>query len=164
MTLKNLSELLETLKKDELELFNIKNLNLTTKFKNLNETCIYSLLYIIHFLENNGYTLTHICLNDFKMHDQYLFLIKDHHIVELIKDEYTYIKGPNEKTEFIPNDIKHMNNKTMLYKSVGLFMYYILQRKIKRNLTDKDLDEIYYSKPYFFIKNTIDNNPCLIYI
>ena len=38
MTLKNLSELLETLKKDELELFNIKNLNLTTKFKNLNET------------------------------------------------------------------------------------------------------------------------------
>ena len=163
MSLKNL---LETLQNYEIELFNIKNLNLTTKFKNLNETCIYSLLYIIHFLENNGYTLTHICLNDFKLHDQFLFLIKENHIVQLVKDEYTYTKTKPtyEKTEFIPNDIKELNNKTMLYKSVGLFMYYINQGKIKRNLTDKDLDPLYYSKPYYFIKNTIDNNPCLIYI
>lgn len=156
--------LLETLKEDELELFNIKPLSLTTKYKTLNETCIYSLLYIIHFLEKNGYTLTHICLNDFEIHDQFLFLIKDTHIVELKNDEYTYINTKRERIEFIPKEIKHTNHKTMLYKSVGLFMYYLIQKKVKNSLTEKDMDEIYYSKPYFFIKNTIDNNPCLIYI
>jgi hypothetical protein len=164
MTLKNLNELLETIQKDEMKLYNIKNLNLTTKFKNLNESCIYSLLYIIHVLEQNNYTLTHICLNDFKLHDQHLFLIKDTHIVELNNDTYKYIVLKDEKLEFIPNDIKETNHKSMLYKSVGLFVYYIIQKKIKSNLTEKDLDEIYYSKPYFFIKNTLDNNPCLIYI
>ena len=161
MSFKNL---LETLKTDEMELFNIKQLNLTTRFKNLNETCIYSLLFIIFFLEQNGYTLTHICLNDFEIHEQNLFLIKDDHIVELKNDTYTYTKSKKEKIEFLPNDIKEANNKTILYKSVGLFMYYLIKHKIKSSITEKDLDEIYYSKPYFFIKNTIDNNPCLIYI
>ena len=161
MTLKNL---LESLEKDEMTIFKIKSLSLTTKFKNLKEECIYSLLYIIHFLEMNGYMLTHICLNDFQVHDQYLFLIKDTHIVELNKDQYTYTVLKNEKIEFIPNDIKDTNHKSMLYKSVGLFMYYLIQKKIKNVITEKDLDEIYYSKAYFFIKNTIDNNPCLIYI
>jgi len=161
MTLKTL---LEELKKDEIELFNITQINLTKKYKNLNETCIYSLLYIIHFLEKNGYTLTHICLNDFEICDQYLFLVKDVHIVELTNDEYIYIKTNKEKIEFIPSDITYKNNKTMLYKSVGLFMYYLITKKIKRIIPEKELNELYYSKPYFFIKNTIDNNPCLIYI
>jgi len=161
MSFKNL---LETLKTDEMELFNINQLNLTTRFKNLNETCIYSLLFIIFFLEQKGYTLTHICLNDFEIHEQNLFLIKDEHIVELKNNTYTYTKTKKGKIEFIPNDIKEVNNKTMLYKSVGLFMYYLIQHKIKASITEKELDEIYYSKPYFFIKNTIDNNPCLIYI
>ena len=141
MTLKNL---LESLEKDEMTIFKIKSLSLTTKFKNLKEECIYSLLYIIHFLEMNGYTLTHICLNDFQVHDQYLFLIKDTHIVELNKDQYTYTALKNEKIEFIPNDIKDTNHKSMLYKSVGLFMYYLIQKKIKNVITEKDLDEIYY--------------------
>ena len=43
-------------------------------------------------------------------------------------------------------------------------MYYLIKQKIKREITDKDLNDIYYSKPYFFIKNTLDNSPCLIYI
>jgi hypothetical protein len=52
----------------------------------------------------------------------------------------------------------------MLYKSVGLFMYYLVTQKIKNKLTDKDLNLIYYIKPYFFIKNTMDHNPCLIFL
>ena len=133
MTLKNLNELLETIQTDEMKLYNIKNLDLTTKFKNLNESCIYSLLYIIHVLEQNNYTLTHICLNDFKLHDQHLFLIKDTHIVELNNDKYNYVVLKNEKIEFIPNDIKETNHKTMLYKSVGLFVYYIIQKNQTKN-------------------------------
>ena len=109
--------------------------------------------------------MTHICLNDFEVYDQYLFLVKDTHIVELVNDTYMYIPLPKEKIEFIPKDISHSNHKYILYKSVGLFMYYLVTRKIKNKITEKELDVLYYSKPYFFIKNTIDNKqPCLIYL
>jgi len=161
------TKLLNLLKEYQINVFNInsKHLNLTNKYKYLNETCIFSLLCIIHYLEINGYTLTHICLNDFEVYDQYLFLVKDTHIVELVNDTYIYTPLPKEKIEFIPKDISHNNHKYILYKSVGLFMYYLVTRKIKNKITEKELDVLYYSKPYFFIKNTIDNKqPCLIYL
>ena len=124
--------------------------------------------YVSHSLFNYHNEITqqikNICLNDFEFHDQVLFLVKDTHIVELINNEYVYDVKPKEKIEFIPKDIQDKNNIQMLYKSVGLFMYYLVTQKIKREINDKDLSTIYYSKPYFFIKNTLDTNPCLIYI
>ncbi len=85
-----MKNILTEMKKDELELFNISKPQLTSKYKKLNELCIYSLLFILNFLEQKGYTLTHICLNDFEVHDQVLFLVKDTHIVELYDDTYIY--------------------------------------------------------------------------
>lgn len=159
-----MKNILTEMKKDELELFNISKPQLTSKYKKLNELCIYSLLFILNFLEQKGYTLTHICLNDFEVHDQVLFLVKDTHIVELYDDTYIYEPSQKEKIEFIPDDIQYKNHKTILYKSVGLFMFYLITKKIRSKISNAELDELYYSKPYFFIKNTIDNDPCLIYL
>ena len=160
----SLKTLLESLKNEEIKLYKITKLSLQNSYNKLNEICINSLLFILYYLEKNNYTLSHICLNDFEFHDQVLFLVKDTHIVELINNEYVYDVKPTEKIEFIPQDIQDKNNIQMLYKSVGLFMYYLVTQKIKREINDKDLSTIYYSKPYFFIKNTLDTNPCLIYI
>ncbi len=159
-----MKNILTEMKKDELELFNISKPQLTSKYKKLNELCIYSLLFIVNFLEQKGYTLTHICLNDFEVHDQILFLVKDTHIVELYDDTYIYEPSQKEKIEFIPDDIQYKNHKTTLYKSVGLFMFYLITKKIKSKISNAELEDLYYSKPYFFIKNTMDNDPCLIYL
>ncbi len=152
------------MKKDEIELFNLSKPQLITKYKHLNELCIYSLLFIIDFLYKNGYTLTHICLTDFAVHDQILFLVKDIHIIELYDDTYIYEPSQKEKVEFIPDDIQYKNHKTILYKSVGLFMFYLITKKIRSKIPNAELDALYYSKPYFFIKNTMDIDPCLIYL
>jgi hypothetical protein len=153
------------MKKDEMELFNIKSFKSTAKYKHLNESCIYSLIFIVSFLEQRGVTLTHICLNDFEVHDQALFLVKDTHIVELYDETYIYEPLPKEKVEFIPDDIQYKNHKTILYKSVGLFMFYLITKKIRSKISNGELEELYYSKPYFFIKNAMDtNDPCLIYL
>lgn len=159
----SIKTLLNYLKSEEATFFKIKP-QLNTKYKKLNETCIYSLIFIIHFLEFNGFTLTHICLNDFEVHDQILFLIKDTHIVELIDDYYIYNETSKEKIEFIPNNIAHKNNKKFLYVSVGLFMYYLITKQIKNVITNDELNLLEYSKPYYFIKNTFDKDPCLIYL
>ena len=156
--------ILSEIKKNEMELFNISKPVLTTKYRKLNELCIYSLLFIVSFLEQNGLTLTHICLNDFEVHDQILVLVKDTHIVELYDDTYIYEAGQKEKIEFIPDDIQYKNHKTILYKSVGLFMFYLITKKIRSKISKDELEELYYSKPYFFIKNTMDIDPCLIYL
>ena len=160
----SLKTLLETLKNSQMKLFNLKKIELNKKYKLLNENCIYSLLFIIDFLEKNGYILTHICLNDFEIFEQNLFLINDINIVELKDNTYYYTNKDKDQLQFIPKEITYKNNKTILYKSVGLFMYYLITQKIKNKLNEKDLNVIYYSKPYFFIKNTMDINPCLIYI
>jgi hypothetical protein len=159
----SIKTLLNHLKSEEETFFKIKP-HLNTKYKKLNETCIYSLIFIIKFLEYNGYTLTHICLNDFEVHDQILFLIKDTHIVELYDDYYIYNETPKEKIEFLPITIAHKNNKKFLYVSVGLFMYYLITKQIKNDITEDELSKLEYSKPYYFIKNTFNKDPCLIYL
>ena len=153
------------MKKDQKELFNIKSLKLAAKYKGLNESCIYSLIFIVSFLEQKGLTLTHICLNDFEVHEQVLFLVKDTHIVELYDDTYIYEPLEKEKIEFIPDDIQYKNHKTILYKSVGLFMFYLITKKIRSKISNVELEALYYSKPYFFVKNSMDTiDPCLIYL
>ena len=82
-------------------------------------------------------------------------------VFSLMKNKW--IKKP-EKVEFIPDDIQYKNHKTILYKSVGLFMFYLITKKIRSKIPNAELDALYYSKPYFFIKNTMDVDPCLIYL
>ena len=148
---------LNILYEDQVKMFNLNNVKLTNNYRSLNEQCINSLLYIINYLQLNGYTLTHICLNDFKVFNQYLFLMRDTHIVEL--DKNTYIPSKKDGIEFIPISKNHM-----LYNSIGLFVYYLITKEVKTQLKEKDLSTIYYSKPYFFIKNIMGKEPCLIYL
>ena len=155
---------LNTLYEDQVKIFNLTNIKLTNSYRSLNEQCINSLLYIVTYLEFNGYTLTHICLNDFKVFNQYLFLMRDQNVVKLENNMYEYTATKKDGIEFIPKNISKKNHKSMLYNSIGLFMFYIITKEVKYNLKEKELDKIYYSKPYFFIKNIMGKEPCLIYL
>ena len=158
--------LLSELKTHQNAFFKIRPI-LNSNYKKLKVDCIYSLLFIIHFLEERGVTLTHICLTDFEVSDQYLYLIKDIHIVELIDDHYIYeSRAQLQKIgsyDFMPQ-LSHNNHKSQLYRSVGLFMFWILTHINKEFITEKDLEPYFYTKPYFFIKNTMEKIPCLIYL
>ena len=69
-----------------------------------------------------------------------------------------------QKLDFLPNNITYNNHKYVLYRSVGLFMFYLVTKKIRTHIPDAELDALYYTKPYFFIKNALDVEPCLIYL
>ena len=133
-------------------------------FKSLNyEDAIYSLLFIIHYLENNNYTLSHICLNDFIIEDNKLFLNSTSHVYD-IKGEYISYESKEKKgIEFFT---KHMNDsrihKSNVYESIGYFIYYLLFFKVKNDLNESDLETIFETKPYYFIMNGIKK--CFIYI
>ena len=100
----------------------------------------------------------------FKVFNQYLFLMRDQNIVKLENNMYEYRATKKDGIEFIPSNISKKNHKSMLYNSIGLFMFYIITKEVKHNLKEKELDKIYYSKPYFFIKNIMGKEPCLIYL
>ena len=156
--------LLHDLNTKELAFFKIKsktNPIYHTHYKKLTMDCIYSLLFIIYFLEERGYTLTHICLDDFEIVEQHLFLKKDTHLVTL-EDIYIYEPAEKKGIEFLP---KITRNKWQLHRSVGQFAFWILTHsEIKSEITERDLEPYYYTKPYFFIKNTMNHEPCLIYL
>ena len=83
--------------------------------------------------------------------------MRDTHIVELGNSKF--IQTKKDGIEFIP-----ISKKNMLYNSIGLFVYYLITKEVKNILKEKDLSTIYYSKPYFFIKNIMGKEPCLIYL
>ena len=81
--------MLKELKTAQIAYFKIKP-DVHTNYKQLKVECIYSLIFIISYLEDKGLTLSHISLNDFEVYDQYLFLKDEEHVVELVDDYYTY--------------------------------------------------------------------------
>lgn len=132
------------------------------------EQLILNLLYIINFLNHKNFTLTHICLSDFVLLENYFFLKKDTHLVKL--DEKKYFRNMYEENEDeIEFPTKELKTETRVslnetYKSVGLFVYYLYLNKIKDELTDHDLQKINGTKPYYFIKNTVYKIPYIIYL
>jgi hypothetical protein len=155
--------MLKELRSAQIAYFKIKPRDIHTNYKKLKVECIYSLLFIISYLEDKGFTLSHISLSDFEIYDQYLFLKHDEHVVELIDDYYMYeSKTKTNSTEFMPPPNPN-NYKTHLYKSVGQFIFWILTHK-NVEITEQNLEPFYYTKPYFFIKNAISSEPSLIYL
>jgi len=127
------------------------------------EDAIYSLLYIIHYLEKHDYTLTHICLQDFIVMDDKLFLNTSKHMVDVKGDYFSYQSIPKNGIEFVTNTMSENRiHKSNVYESIGYFIYYLLLRKVKKELSEKDLRPIFETKVYFFIKNAIDKS--LIYL
>jgi len=127
-------------------------------FKKLNyEDAIYSLLFIIHYLEINDYTLSHICLNDFIIQDNKLFLNNTDHLYDIKSDYISYESKDKNGIEFFT---KNMNDsrvhKTNVYESIGYFIYYLLFYRVKNELNQHDLEPIFETKPYYFIQNCID--------
>ena len=154
--------LLQELKAAEIEYFKIKP-TMSTKYKKLKIECIYSLLFIIYFLEDHGFTLSHISLSDFEVYGQYLFLKNDDHVVELMNDYYVYeTKTKTDALEFLP-PTNTKNHKSHLYRSVGQFIFWVLTHT-NTEITEEKLEPYYYTKPYFFIKNTMGAEPSLIYL
>jgi hypothetical protein len=121
--------MLKELRVAENAYFKLKPKSYNTKYRKLTVECIYSLLFIVYYLELKGFTLSHICLSDFEICDNYLFLKDDEHVVELIDDYYMYeSKTKTNSTEFMPPPNPN-NYKTHLYKSVGQFIFWVLTHK-----------------------------------
>ena len=159
-----IEKLLKDLTKDQKDFYGIISNKSHKNFKCMNyEDAIYSLLFIIHYLERNNYTLSHICLKDFVIKENRLFLISTKHIYDIKGDYFSYETKDKNGIEFIT---KNMNDsrihKSNVYESISYFIYYLLLYKVKHELTETDLEPIFETKPYYFIKNGIEK--CLIYI
>ena len=135
-----------------------------TNIKNINyEDAIYSLLFIIHYLERNNYTLSHICLKDFVIQDNRLFLNSTNHMYDIKGDYISYESTDKNGIEFLTKNMNESRiHKSNVYESISYFIYYLLFYKVKTELTETDLDPIFETKPYYFIKNGIEK--CFIYI
>jgi hypothetical protein len=156
-------KLLKNLFEDQTEFYKIKGTP-HTNFKNINyEMAIYSLMFIIHYLEANHYTLTHICLDDFVIYDNVMFLKKETHLVEIKGDYFSYESIEKHGIEFSTKNKENRIHKSNVYESIAYFIYYVLLRKVKNELTEEDMEILFETKPYFFIKNAIQEK-CLIYI
>ena len=162
-TTKNLEELLKSLNKDQKHFYNITT-SKSSNIKRLNyEDAIYSLLFIIHYLERNNYTLSHICLNDFDLYENRLFLNTTKHIYDVRGDYFSYESKDKHGIEFFTKGMKDSRiHKSNVYESISYFIYYLLLRKVKIELTEIDLEPIFETKAYYFIKNGIEK--CFIYI
>ncbi len=160
---KNLEELLKTLNEDQKNFYKITT-SKSGPIKRLNyEDAIYSLLFIIHYLERNDYTLSHICLNDFHVYENRLFLNTTKHIYDIRGNYFSYESKDKNGIEFFTKGMKESRiHKSNVYESISYFIYYLLLRKVKIELTETDLEPIFETKAYYFIKNGIEK--CFIYI
>ena len=160
---KNLEELLQILNEDQKQFYNITT-SKSTHIKRLNyEDAIYSLLFIIHYLERNNYTLSHICLNDFDIYENRLFLNTTKHIYDVRGNYFSYEAKDKNGIEFLTKGMKDSRiHKSNIYESISYFIYYLLLHKVKTELTEIDLEPIFETKAYYFIKNGIEK--CFIYI
>jgi hypothetical protein len=122
------------------------------------EAVLKQLLFILNHLMERGYTLSVICPSDFVFRDKVLFLKKKTHWIELNKGPY-FVEG-KEKC-FVPEG---KDSLSMTYASVGLFAFYLWTRKTKRSLTESDYGKLKGTKVYYFIKNTMETNPILLYL
>jgi hypothetical protein len=156
-------KLLKILNEDQKIFYNISG-KPHTNIKTINyEDAIYSLLFIIHYLERNNYTLSHICLKDFVVHDNRLFLNSTNHMYDIKGDYFSYESTDKNGIEFITKNMNESRiHKSNVYESISYFIYYLLFYKVKNELTETDLEPIFETKPYYFIKNGIEK--CFIYI
>lgn len=155
--------LLKVLNEDQKSFYNITGKS-HTNIKNItHEDAIYSLLFIIHYLERNNYTLSHICLKDFVICDNRLFLNSTKHIYDIKGDYFSYESSDKNGIEFITKNMNESRiHKSNVYESISYFIYYLLFYKVKNELTESDLEPIFETKPYYFIKNGIEK--CFLYI
>jgi len=123
------------------------------------EPVLRQLLFILNHLMEQGQSLSVICPQDFVFRDNVLFLKKKTHLVELDKGPY-FAEVKKEKC-FVPEG---KDSLSMTYASVGLFAFYLWTRKHKPSLTESDYGKLKGTNVYYFIKNTMEKNPILLYL
>jgi len=125
------------------------------------ENVLKQLLFLLHALIEQGYTLSVICIHDFVLRDKVLFLKKDDHLVGL---DQPFVKEKSDKC-FVPDLVKEDSHSiSYTYASVALFAYYLWTRKKKSKLSESDLGKLKGTKVYYFIKNAMEKNPILLYL
>ena len=159
---------IEEIHKNQMKYYQLKKYNPEKlKLSKINaESLIQQLCFIIHYLNHNGHTLTHICLNDFEMSDNVLFLKSIDHLTKIdAKDSYIYKEINKGGIAFPPKGLKNGQRATIYdtYASVGLFVYYIYFKRVLNELSEKDYGKLKGTKPYYFIRNTMAQHPCLLY-
>jgi len=122
------------------------------------EPVLKQLLFILSYLMDHGYALSVICPSDFVFRDNVLFLKKKTHLVELDKGSYSY---EGKEKCFVPDG---KDSLSMTYASVGLFAFYLWTRKTKSTLSETDYGKLKGTKVYYFIKNTMETNPIVLYL
>jgi hypothetical protein len=122
------------------------------------EPVLKQLLFTLNHMMENGYTLSVICPNDFVFRDKVLFLNKKTHWVE-VGSPY-HVKKSKDKC-FVPEG---KDSLLMTYASVGLFAFYLWTHKTKSALLDSDYGKLKGTKVYYFIKNSMEKNPILLYL
>ena len=128
------------------------------------EPVLQQLVFMLEVLINRGYTLSVICPADFMFRDKVLFLKKDTHLVSLKEGHFHYKEKGRGKC-FVPEDVKEgTQSLATTYASVGLFAYYLWTRKKKASLEEADFGKLKGTKVYYFIKNTMEKNPILLYL
>ena len=76
---------------------------------------------------------------------------------------FSYESKDKHGIEFITKGMKESRiHKSNVYESISYFIYYLLLHKVKTELNETDLEPIFETKPYYFIKNGIEK--CFIYI
>jgi hypothetical protein len=160
---------IEELQRDQMKYYQLKEYHPEKlKLTKINiEILIPQLCFIINYLKQKNYTLTHIFLNDFEMSDNVLFLKTMNHVVEIdSRDSYVY-KEIKEKSglSFPPKGLQDGQKASVYdtYASIGLFVYYIYFKKVMKEISEKDYGKLKGTKPYYFIRNTMSQYPCLIY-
>ena len=161
---------IEVLKKEQMKYYNINEYKPEKiKISKLDiDSLIPQLCFIVHYLIDKGYTLTYICLNDFEISNETIFLKHDKHIVSIdSKNQYIYKELKDKEGLCFPHkNLKDGQHASIhdTYASVGLFIYYFYFKKTKKELSENDYGKLKGTKPYYFIKNTMVTSPCLIYL
>ena len=123
------------------------------------EVTLKQLLFLLKSLIQLGYTLSVICPEDFVLRDKVLFLNRNIHVVPLSEP----FQSPKDGKCFVPDMLKD-DSLSVTYASVGLFVYYLWTRKKKTKLAESDYGKLKGTKVYYFIKNSMEKNPILLYL
>jgi hypothetical protein len=161
---------IDELKEDQMKYYQLSEYN-PVKFNKKNieyDLFIPQICFIIHYLIQKGYTLSHICLHDFEMSDNILFLKNDRHIEKMDSNQTYLFKHPSKESGicFIPKNLQNGQRGSIrdTYASVALFIYYLFYKKVVQELSEKDYIKLKGTKPYYFIKNAMSTTPSLIYL
>jgi hypothetical protein len=96
-------------------------------------------------------------MNDFIIYEDRLFLNSSQHICEIRGEYFSYESKDKNGIEFITKNMKESRiHKSNVYESISYFIYYLLLHKVKTELNESDLEPIFETKPYYFIKNGIE--------